>query len=179
MAKIKCPKCEHEVQAGAAECPKCGLIFKKYQEGIIKAQKYKEEKIKRENAEQQKKLTPCNACRSTISKLAVTCPRCGEPQNTDNKHDPFEDSSAFGIFNFQFSSYVTPSLVKVVYALTVAFILIILGISILTSIFEFGGVDTFKMLGSVMIGSIFLILIVRLFCESALLLFKIEENTRR
>ena len=44
MALIKCPKCRHQVEPSEHECPKCGIIFKKYQEGVLKAQKAFEEK---------------------------------------------------------------------------------------------------------------------------------------
>jgi hypothetical protein len=179
MAIVKCPKCSHEVQPSVAECPQCGLIFKRYQEGVLKAQKHKEEKEKRARTEQLKKLIPCNACRTTISKRARSCPKCGEPQIVEEETQAdSQKADVTGFIDFRFTNLITPELVKLTYA--VVFIVAILGC--LGGIVSSFTLNTFGgRIGSIfasIVGSLFLILIARITCESALILFKIEDNTR-
>ena len=83
-----------------------------------------------------------------------------------------------GFMDFRFTNFITPELVKLTYA--VVFIVAILGC--LGGIISSFRLETFGgKIGSMfasLVGSLFLILIVRITCESALILFKIEDNTR-
>jgi len=51
MQNLSCPKCEFKRNPGAVECPRCGIIFEKYEQiQKRKAQQQKEQKLKKEEA---------------------------------------------------------------------------------------------------------------------------------
>jgi len=175
MALIKCPKCSHQVEPNEHECPKCGVIFKKYQEGVVKAQKAFAEKAKRSHNAQSIKLTKCGACANTISKLAPVCPRCGEPQKVQPPERNDESKPAATFLALKFTHFITPQLVRIIYIIVlVAGLIGCIGgvISSFSSPF-----DPLQIVLTV-ISYLLFVLGTRIGCESALLLFKIEENTR-
>ena len=175
MALIKCPKCTHEVEPSMQECPKCGVIFKKYQQGVLKAQKIMAEKAKQTHIEQSKRLTTCSACDNSISKLASTCPRCGQPQQPIPPLEE-EEAKASGFLDYEFNRFITPQLIRIIYI----FILVIGFIGCLGGVISslLNPFEPVQIIVSI-IGYLFLVLMTRIACESVLLLFKIEENTRR
>lgn len=74
--KNLCPKCKSDRDTNSLECPKCGIIFAKYEE----IQKRKVEKKPGPSPPQKptnKNLTQCKDCDNFISKNAKTCPFCG------------------------------------------------------------------------------------------------------
>lgn len=173
MAQVNCPKCGHPVEPSMTECPMCGVIFKKYQAGVLKAQKAFEKKAQQAKQEQLKKLKKCPACSAVISKRAAACPQCGEPQEVPADHLPgTEKKSVSVLVDFQFTSFITPLLVKVVYTL----VLVIGAVGVIMSA-VMGSFGAGSFLAAVM-SYLMLIIITRIGCESALLLFKLEENTR-
>ena len=175
MASIKCPKCAHQVEPSMQECPKCGVIFKKYQQGVLKAQKVMADKAKQAHIEQSKRLTTCSACNNTISKLASSCPRCGQPHQPISPLEEDEEKAS-GYFDYEFNRFITPQLIKIIYifVLVIGFIGCLGGV--ISSLFNpFEPVQIFISI----ISYLFLVLMTRIACESVLLLFKIEENTRR
>lgn len=175
MALIKCPKCRHQVEPSEHECPKCGIIFKKYQEGVLKAQKAFEEKAKQAHMTQSLKLTKCEACSNTISRLASACPRCGEPQYVRGIDSTPEHNTAAGIIDFKFNHFITPQLVRILYVFVLISGLIgCLGGIISSLVSPFDPVNIILAIVSYLL----VLLVTRIACESALLLFKIEENTR-
>lgn len=171
MALITCPKCSHQVEPSERECPKCGIIFKKYQEGVLKAQKAFEEKAK----QAQKKLTKCRACTNTISMLASTCPRCGEPRHVPAPTAGAEDKSGATLFDFQFDHFITPQLIKIFYVFVIVAGLIGCLSTIVSSLFS--PFDPLRLILAI-VSYLLLVLFTRIACESVLLLFKIEKNTR-
>jgi len=124
------------------------------------------------------KLKQCAACDSTISKRAAVCPRCGEPQGiTKKQYKSVEGNKILSIFDFKFTKLITPSLVKLIYALVV-----VLGaLYTVTAIISFftSRPSQLSELITGFLGYIAIILVVRTYCEVALILFKIEENTSR
>ncbi len=175
MALIKCPKCRHQVEPSEHECPKCGIIFKKYQEGVLKAQKAFEEKAKQDHKTRSLKLTKCEACNNTISRLASTCTRCGEPQYVKRSDSASEHDTTAGIIDFKFNHFITPQLVKVLYVFVLISGLIVCIGGIISSLVS--PFDPFTLILAIF-SYLLVLLVTRIACESALLLFKIEENTR-
>lgn len=100
MAQVNCPKCGHPVEPSMTECPMCGVIFKKYQAGVLKAQKAFEKKAQQAKQEQLKKLKKCPACSAVISKRAAACPQCGEPQEVPADHLPGTEKIRIGSGRF-------------------------------------------------------------------------------
>ena len=174
MALIKCPKCTYQVEPHEQECPKCGVIFKKYQAGVLKAQKAMAEKAKQSHNSESPRLTTCNACEQTISRLAHSCPRCGEPQQPSSP-PPVEETPPTGFFDFGFSRFITPQLVRIIYLFVVIVGFLGCLVSIISSLFN--PFEPLQILVSI-ISYLLFVLLTRLGCESVLLLFKIEENTR-
>jgi len=170
MALITCPKCSHQVEPSERECPKCGIIFKKYQEGVLKAQKAFEEKAK----QAKKKLTTCTACNSPISVLAQSCPKCGEPRYVPAP-SASENRTGSWFFDFRFDHFVTPQLIKILYIVVIISGLIGCFSGIVSSLFS--PFDPLRLI-LVIIGYLLLILTTRIVCETILVLFKIEKNNR-
>lgn len=202
MAQRTCPNCNDPVEEGSTECLKCGIIFKRFEEAQRKekqqheeqAERERREKIAREKRELKEKteredrerkekaarLKQCRACDSKISSKARYCPKCGDPQEKPDKFDDFAEVPALlGIFDFQFKSFITPLLVKIGYALSVL-LLIVAFIGIVIPGFLSGEIfKTIKYFAGFFFGSVGFIIFIRILSESALLLFKIEENTRK
>lgn len=142
--------------------------------------KEKVEKTEREKKEKAARLKACKACDETISSKAFVCPHCGEPKEHPQKYDGIgEMPGVLGIFDFQFKNYITPLLVKFIYLLSVIFIIATSVLFIITGVFGFGFWLTIKYSFALLFGYVFFIVLIRIFCEGALILFKLEENTRR
>ena len=175
MALITCPKCAHQVKPSEQECPKCGVIFKKYQEGVLKAQKVLSEKAKQEHQTRSTRLTTCGACTNTISRLAPACPRCGEPQKPDPTLQP-DEKHLTGLFDLNFTSLITPQLIKLLYIVVIVIGFIGCFGSVVSSLYNpFEPVQIIISIAAYLL----LVLFTRIGCESILLLFKIEKNTRQ
>jgi len=183
MAQVNCPKCSNKVNVGSTNCPKCGTVFKKYKETVLNHKKEVEEYYQQERQKQRqeklKKLKHCDACDNTISKRAVSCPRCGDPQSTAKEQFAVSSYSVKDVFDSRFKTFITPLLVKIIYAVSSIFILLLF---IGGTVYSIGALSIGYAIGQIvgfLIFYILLILTTRVFCEGALLLFKIEENTRK
>jgi hypothetical protein len=183
MAQINCPKCSNKVKVGSTNCPNCGTVFKKYQETVLNHKKeveeYYEQERQKQRQEKLKKLKRCDACDSTISKRALSCPRCGDPQGKAKEQVAASSHSVKDILDFTFKTFITPLLVKIIYGVSSISILLLLTGGIVHSIGASSIGYAVGQIVGILIFNILLILTIRVFCEGALLLLKIEENTRK
>ena len=84
-----CPKCGTAREAGAVDCPQCGVIYAKVVAAEAKRQPGEQDRQdKTTQAPEQTQtlgaaatpnLTTCPSCQREISKNAKTCPHCGDP----------------------------------------------------------------------------------------------------
>lgn len=95
----KCPKCDYVRQAGDAapdyECPKCGVVYAKFEEAQKKVQRELQETPKPPPQPQQSTPAPaptrsntarvakCEDCGGLVSRMAVSCVHCGRPFGGD------------------------------------------------------------------------------------------------
>lgn len=199
MAQVNCPECDYPVKVGSTECSSCGLIFQKYKESIKNHQNEMQQYYDQEQAKQQlkreqqrlaqekkkqeqlEKLTKCDACNSTISQLATACPTCGHPKFSESRTNEESagsiESSLIGLFDFQFKTFITPLLVKILYVLNVILLIGAIGVIIILNFSSFGSNIGYTI--GIIIGYVIFLLVTRVFCEVAMMLFKIEENTRK
>jgi len=194
MESVKCPKCTKEYDLISTECPGCGFKIKQYFNNLKKLKKENEEKgkqhlaevrrIKKEKEEQEKrsreeqknKITSCGACNYAISKRAEACPRCGEPQKSPEPFRSSQDEMELSRFaDISFKTFLTPQLVRFFYIAT----LILGALSVLSTIIGSFWTGQFGLIIPAVISYALGVLFVRIVCESALILFKIEENTRK
>lgn len=195
--KVACPKCKHR-QYPAAACVYCGTPFPEALQPDGGGGGGQETSAPQEapkpprptppvvhppsagEAEEESELATkrCPHCDERIRKRAKVCKHCGE-----SLADPTEpDIQPLGVgdiipafLDFGFSRFVVPELLKLVYLLTVLL----------------GGLVALGMLGYALYKSQFLsaigviftyvgsVLTVRIYAETMMILFRVEENTRR
>ncbi|MCI5140285.1 MAG: DUF4282 domain-containing protein [Candidatus Electrothrix sp. ATG1] len=169
MGFFKCPKCGYDkVKPGAEECEKCGVIFSKHRE--FRSKKNKNNKLKR-----------CDACDSVISKRAEICPRCGDPQDL-----PSVQVSEFGkkgkkkfwgsLFDFSFSGFITTEIVKILYGISIFFSGVFIVVVIISSFGQSVGSGVISLIFSPVVFFL-LVILVRMWLELVVVIFKIAENT--
>ena len=196
MEKVNCPKCGIEVDVQVSQCPQCEFKVKQYftnlkqlkkeneekarqhLEEVRKQKKEKEEQEKRAREEQRNRMTRCITCDYSISKRADHCPRCGEPcEKPEQPAKP--EAEAENKFNdyidLNFTKFLTPRLVKIVYLLTI----VVGGLMVIGSIIGSFLTGRFSVIIPAVITYAISLLFTRIICESALILFKIEENSRK
>lgn len=205
MPQVNCPECKNMVKVGSTECPACGAIFEKYQEAVLsqrkeveeyyeqerkKQQKEKEQGQKRKKIEdlqietllreKEKRLKNCSSCDHKISKLATFCPNCGEPKQGLGSPEVEKRLNQMSIFtDFQFRNFATPNLIKAIYAL-VCISGLICGVAIIiASFFTLSPALIVIRTTGVIFGLLLILLVSRIICECILILFKIEDNTKR
>lgn len=87
---MTCPKCGAARPAGAAECPKCGVIYARFeqkrerqrQEALAQREQQQEQEEQQEarrEAIRASAMIDCPVCGKHVSRLAPTCPHCGNP----------------------------------------------------------------------------------------------------
>lgn len=129
----------------------------------------------------------CPNCKTEHPEYFSTCPKCNFDRqasqrissNQNTKQDE-EYNQSLNIFDFSFSTFITPSLLKVVYGpmVILSVLLCIFGIIGISEISSF--TVNQKTLCSVLAVIMLLhsIIVLRITCELCLVLFKIERNTR-
>ena len=65
----QCPKCGAPRPAGATECPQCGIIYARFEQG----------QARRQEETRAAMMMACPACGKTVSRQARACPECGQP----------------------------------------------------------------------------------------------------
>jgi|GEM_PF-504591 len=88
MDEQTCPKCGFNRDPKSTECPKCGIIFEKYEQ-IQKRKQQPQVSM----GTQKKNLTRCSDCGGTISKKAESCPHCGAMGPKTPKAPPKKSTS--------------------------------------------------------------------------------------
>lgn len=75
MSNGQCPKCGAPRNHGP-DCQACGVIYAKAEQ---QAYHEKRNSIIRGETSRESLLRPCPVCKKEISKIAPSCPHCGEP----------------------------------------------------------------------------------------------------
>jgi len=109
MQNLSCPKCEFKRNPGAVECPRCGIIFEKYEQiQKRKAQEAKDEKAKQEEAKQEDVE---DIKKRTQQQKASTPPQKEDDTRSYKKHrrliNPVIVSSIIVAFVISFIGYKT------------------------------------------------------------------------
>lgn len=108
-----CPKCGAARPEGAAECPRCGVIYARFEAMLVRKHEAEMEAARREQEKQvqatvsakpeapkRRGLVFCPTCKKQVSGNAESCPHCGEPIR-DNPNLVSAEMSAgfkFGLF---------------------------------------------------------------------------------
>jgi predicted Zn finger-like uncharacterized protein len=121
----------------------------------------------------------CPFCDESIRELAKKCKHCGEFLDKMERaaaQSPLRIAEVFsGLIDFGFRRMITPELVKALYIVALA----LGGIGALaTAFFAVKGGAYGAAAGSI-VGYLLMVLFVRVYAELSMIVFKIEENTRR
>lgn len=85
----KCPKCNYERKPNDIECPRCGIVYEKYERYVDKRIAQEPEKTietkraeneednKNEKENTMKDVTACRHCKKEVARTADKCPHCG------------------------------------------------------------------------------------------------------
>ncbi len=195
---VICPKCRHGQHPSPA-CVYCGTPFPDFK----KPESPKAETAAESAPREPPKMPPRQAMptpepsQARPPKGTINCPYCAEPIREDAKKCkhcgerltslPEEDRERLGlveavrgIVDFSFTTFVTPTLIKVLYiaGLVIGALsaLVMMGLGIFRGDF-LGGWGAFGILG-VLLGFAAWVISARVYAELALILFRIEENTR-
>lgn len=99
---MNCPKCGAARPEGAAECPRCGVIYARFEAMLAKKREAEAEAARRAQEEQvaqsasakpddgSAKLIQCAACGKDVSIMADSCPHCGHPVDKTLRLSPLE-----------------------------------------------------------------------------------------
>lgn len=99
-----CPKCGAARPSGAVECPRCGVIYARFDAAQVKkragdelAAKLTAEEAAKSAAPQEQpqptgpnRLAACAACGKDVSVMADSCPHCGHPVDKTLRLSPLE-----------------------------------------------------------------------------------------
>ena len=133
-------------------------------------------------------IIKCPKCDTEHPEYFTECPKCNlerfSPPPSPSAEPTFqqtENGNSLTIFDFSFTTFFTPRLIKVVYVFFIILSTIALFIGNMM-INAFPGVTlSLKIFFSVLslVGYINSIILLRITCELCLVLFKIERNTRK
>lgn len=107
-----CPKCKAPRPAGAVECPRCGVIYARFEAAAAKKRADDAEKLRAAQAARQaaveaarqkpepaapetkpadtSKIVDCPACGKPVSIMADNCPSCGHPVDKSLRLSPLD-----------------------------------------------------------------------------------------
>ena len=107
-----CPKCKAPRSAGAVECPRCGVIYARFEAAAAKKRADDAENLRAAQAARQaaeedarqepepaapetkpadtSKIVDCPACGKPVSIMADACPSCGHPVDKSLRLSPLE-----------------------------------------------------------------------------------------
>ncbi len=197
-----CEKCRHKQHPSRA-CVYCGNPFPQFQEPSpdvpekeraakpkpAGSDKKEPERITpkpaiypisaSEGAEEAPGVIPCPFCDEPIREKAKKCKHCGEfidRQERAAAGAPIRLGEVFsGLIDFRFTRMITPELVKAFYIAA----LILGGLVALALMFFAVRSGAYGAAAGSLIGYLLAVLFSRVYAELSIIVFKIEENTRR
>lgn len=124
-------------------------------------------------------LVPCPYCDEPIREKAKKCKHCGELMDKAERvaaDPPVRIGEVFsGLIDFRFKRMITPELVKALYILALA----LGGIGALATAFFAVRLGAYGTAVGAIVGYLLMVLLTRVYAELSIIVFKIEENTRR
>lgn len=122
---------------------------------------------------------PCPYCDELIREQAKKCKHCGEFLDKAERvsaDPPVRITEVFtGLIDFRFRRMITPELVKALYIVALA----LGGIGALATAYFAVRVGAYGTAAGSVVGYLLMVLLTRVYAELSIIVFKIEENTRR